>query len=78
MKLAEARATRLFSVERLAREAGVNRATIYSIESGKRLPNLDTVRKIAETLELTDPKEVDEFREAIDRSIRGKDLARIS
>ena len=62
---------------KLAREANVNRGTVYAIEAGKWLPNLETVRKLSEALEV-DPMEVDEFKAAIERSAQqGKGPARV-
>ena len=77
MKLGDIRAQRLYTQASLARAAGVNRGTINAIEAGKWSPALETIRKLAEVLEI-DPNEVDEFREAIEKSARGKEVARVS
>ena len=77
MKLVEARARKLYSADRLAQASGVARSTIYAIEGGRGLPSLDTVRKLSETLEI-DPMEVDEFKAAIERTMRGKEVARVT
>src|SRR5438067_4314963 len=42
-----------FSQESLARKAGVDPKTIRSIESGRHMPRLSTVRLLADALELT-------------------------
>jgi transcriptional regulator with XRE-family HTH domain len=72
MKLVEVRADRLLTVRELARKAGVEPRTIYTIEKGLTVPTLATVRKLSEALEI-DPKEVDEFRAAIERTIQGRE-----
>jgi DNA-binding XRE family transcriptional regulator len=71
MKLVEARAKALYSASALAKAAGVSRASIYDIEGGKWLPSLEMVRKLSEALKV-DPMEVDEFRAAIEKTVRGK------
>jgi DNA-binding XRE family transcriptional regulator len=71
MKLVEARARALYSASALAKAAGMSRASIYDIEGGKWLPSLETVRKLCEVLQV-DPMDVDEFRAAIDKTVRGK------
>ena len=53
-----------FSQEELALVAGLNRLTIWKIETGKVSPTVDTLAKIAEALEiefttLTDVSKVD-------------------
>ena len=53
-----------FSQEELAFKAGVNKNTIWKIETGKVSPTVDTLAKIAEALEiefttLTDVSKVD-------------------
>ena len=77
MRLGDIRAQRLFTQASLARAAGVNRGTINAIEGGKWSPALETIRKLSEALQV-DPVEVDEFREAIEKSARGKQVARVS
>jgi DNA-binding XRE family transcriptional regulator len=72
MKLSEARARKLYTVSRLAKETGVTRGHLYGIERGKWTPSLDLVAKICEVLNLEDPTEIDEFRVAIQRSAEGR------
>jgi DNA-binding XRE family transcriptional regulator len=76
MKLSEARARKLFAVGKLAEAVGISRGHLYGIEGGRWLPSLETVRKICEVLEIQDPMEIDEFKAAIEKSIRGKEPAR--
>ena len=71
MRLAEARAKKLLTAGKLAQAAGMSRASIYAIESGRNIPTLDTVRKLSEVLAV-DPLEVDEFKAAIDKTARPK------
>jgi len=71
MRLVELRAARLLSLRGLAQKAGVSRRTVNTVERGITRPTLETVRKISVALEI-DPHEVDEFREAIENTIRGK------
>ncbi len=49
-KLKELRGARGFSVRGLAREASVSTETVYSVEHGKRQPNLKTLGKLARAL----------------------------
>jgi|FLYL01.1.fsa_nt_gi predicted transcriptional regulator len=72
MKLREARARKLYSVRRLAREAHVAEKTIYAVEGGEWLPSLETVRKLSDVLSV-DPMEIDEFKAAIEKTIAGKE-----
>jgi transcriptional regulator with XRE-family HTH domain len=74
MKLVEARANRALSIRALAKLAGVAPRTITGIEQGEVVPTLSTVGKLADVLEVA-PLEVDEFRVAIERTIRGKETA---
>jgi transcriptional regulator with XRE-family HTH domain len=78
MKLVEARATKALSIRHLARLSGVAARTIYGIEHGQVVPMLPTIYKLAEALGI-EPIEVDEFRVAIERTIRGREpaLARV-
>lgn len=53
-----------FSQEELALKAGLNRLTIWKVETGKVSPTVDTLAKIAEALDidfitLTDVSKVD-------------------
>jgi DNA-binding XRE family transcriptional regulator len=77
MNLSEARARKLLTASRLAALAGMSRAGIYAIESGRNIPTLETVRKLSEVLEV-DPMEVEEFRSAIEKTAqRKKEPARV-
>ncbi len=49
-KLREMRLARGLSVRGLAKEAGVSTETVYSVEHGKRQPNLTTLGKLARAL----------------------------
>ncbi len=75
MKLAEARAQKLYTVRALAIAAGVSESNLYHIEGGAWLPSLNLVRKLVEILEVR-PEEVEEFQAAIEKASK-KDLARI-
>jgi DNA-binding XRE family transcriptional regulator len=75
MKLAVARAQKLFTQASLARAAGVNRSTIHAIEADKWTPAPETVRKLCATLGV-EPAEIDEFQRAIARWAEGKEPAR--
>jgi transcriptional regulator with XRE-family HTH domain len=74
MKLVEARATKALSVRALANVAGVAARTIHGIERGEVVPTLSTIRKLADALGV-EPVQVDEFRVAIEKTIRGKGMA---
>ena len=63
--LRELRLRRLWSQRELARRAGVAEWTVIAAESGRRVPRLVTVRKLAEALGV-EWAEVDEFRAAIE------------
>jgi len=76
LKLVEARSNKLLSIRELASKAGLQWRTVYNIEKGTAIPTLGTVRKLSEALEM-DPREIEEFRAAIEKSIRGKELARV-
>ena len=71
MKLIEARAMQALSTKALAQLAGVAVMTVNHVERGKVLPRLATVRKLSKALRVQ-PNEIDEFREAIERTIRGR------
>jgi transcriptional regulator with XRE-family HTH domain len=58
------------SLRELASKAGLNTMTVNNIELGRTTPNLSTIRKLCEALDV-DPMEVNEFRDVI----RGKELA---
>lgn len=70
MKLREARAKGLIEAGDLAEKAKVSRANVYAIEAGRWLPNLATIRKISEALEI-DPMQIDEFKAAIEATAQG-------
>jgi DNA-binding XRE family transcriptional regulator len=78
MKLAETRARKLLSAGRFAQTLGISKSHLYGIEKGRWLPSLDLVRRMCEVLEVAEPMEIDEFRAAIEKSVRGKELARVS
>ena len=71
MRLVELRADRLLSIRGLAQKAGVSQRTVHTVERGITKPTLNTVRKLSAALEI-DPREVEEFREAIENTVRGK------
>jgi DNA-binding XRE family transcriptional regulator len=72
--LAGVRANRALSIRELAKLARVAPRTVYGIEHGEVVPNLSTIRKLADALGV-EPLDVDEFRVAIERTIRGKETA---
>ncbi len=49
-KLRKLREARGLSVRGLAKEAGISTETVYSVEHGKRQPNLTTLGKLARAL----------------------------
>jgi transcriptional regulator with XRE-family HTH domain len=51
--LRAARRAKLLTQEQLAQEAGLNRVTIWQLETGIRNPQLSTIRRLAEALEVT-------------------------
>jgi transcriptional regulator with XRE-family HTH domain len=67
MKLREARARKLLTVQSLAQLAGVSASTINKIEQGAWLPSLKTIRKLADVLKV-EPSDVEEFKAAIEKS----------
>jgi len=46
----------------------VTASTVYLIEAGKSIPRLKIMRQICEALEIADPHEIDEFRNALELS----------
>ena len=71
MRLVELRADRLLSIRGLAQKSGLSQRTVHTVERGMTKPTLNTVRKLSAALEI-DPREVEEFREAIENTVRGK------
>ena len=72
--LRELRIGRLWSQRELAERAGVAEGTVVSAETGKRLPRLLTMRRIADALGV-DWREVDEFRAAVEDAVEVKAAA---
>lgn len=62
----------LLSVRDLAKAADVSPQTIVSIEARRLSPRPQTMRQIAKALD-TDPREIDEFRDAIAKWVEGGD-----
>jgi transcriptional regulator with XRE-family HTH domain len=58
------RADRLLSIRALAQQAGVAPSTVYLIETGRTVPRLSVVRRLAQALDVA-PASVDEFQQAI-------------
>ncbi len=56
-KIKELREARGLSVRGLAKEAGVSTETVYSVEHGRRQPNLKTLGKLARALQV-DPRDL--------------------
>jgi transcriptional regulator with XRE-family HTH domain len=50
--LRAARRAKLLTQEQLAQEAGLNRVTIWQLETGIRNPQLSTIRRLAEALQV--------------------------
>jgi DNA-binding XRE family transcriptional regulator len=71
MKLSEARAQKLLTVQALARASGVSASNLYKIEDGQYLPSLNTVNRLAEILEVA-PQDVEEFQAAILKAGSGR------
>lgn len=64
MRLLEARRRAGYSTREFARATSSSMRTIWELEKGRRLPQLQTIRKFAGTLAVA-VEDVDEFREAI-------------
>lgn len=60
----ELRLRRLWSQHELAQRSGAAVRTIINLETGQRVPRLQTMRRIAEALEV-DWTEIDEFRSTV-------------
>jgi transcriptional regulator with XRE-family HTH domain len=53
IRLAETRKAQGFSQARLSEMSGVARITIARIETGKQVPTIDTVKKLADALNVS-------------------------
>ena len=62
--LRQARAAKMLTVRGLAQAAGCSPHTVHEIETGKRSPRFDTVRRLSAALEV-EPTQVAEFRRAM-------------
>lgn len=65
---------RLWSQRELASRAGVSQNTIINIETGRRVPRLLTMRRIAAALDV-DWKDVAEFRASVQAIEEGSKAA---
>ena len=63
--LREILADRLLTIRELAQQAGVAPSRLYLIETRRVTPQLTTIRRIADVLDVA-PETVDEFRQAIE------------
>ncbi len=68
------RIARLWSQRELASRAGVSENTVINIETGRRLPRLLTMRRIADALGV-DWNEVAEFRATVQAIEEGSKVA---
>jgi transcriptional regulator with XRE-family HTH domain len=57
IRLKEVREGHFLSQADLSHESGIGKATIARIETGKQLPHLGTVRRLAKALQV-DPREI--------------------
>lgn len=62
--LREWRKRRLLSIQALADQAGVSTKTVWDAEQGHTTPQLSTIRRLCEVLEV-EPDEVTEFAAAL-------------
>lgn len=62
--LRQARAARMLTVRGLASAAGCSPHTVHQVESGKRVPRFDTIRRLSTALGV-EPTQVAEFRGAL-------------
>ena len=62
--LRQARAERMLTVRALARAAGCSPHTVHQVETGRRVPQFATIRRLAEALGVQ-PAEIAEFRPAL-------------
>ena len=52
-RIKEIRQSKNLSITELAKKAGIKRPNLSRLESGKHLPSLDTIEKLAEALEVS-------------------------
>jgi transcriptional regulator with XRE-family HTH domain len=71
MKLSEARAQKLLTVQALSKESGISASSLYKIEAGEYLPSLNAVRQLAKILDVI-PSDVEEFQAAIEKAGSGR------
>ena len=62
--LRQARAARMLTVRGLAAIAGCSPHTVHEVETGKRAPRFDTVKRLSAALGV-EPTEIAEFRRAL-------------
>lgn len=62
--LRQARLDRLLTVRALAAAAGCSPTTVHEVETGKRVPRFDTIRRLSAALKV-EPSQVVEFRQAL-------------
>jgi transcriptional regulator with XRE-family HTH domain len=70
--LREWRVSRMQSVRRLASDAGVTHKTLIDLELGRRTAQYETMRKIAEAVEVS-VGEITEFASALEKRAIGRD-----
>lgn len=61
----EVRRRRFLTVRDLAQKAGVSSRTVMDLEHGRTLPQLRTIQKLANVLDV-DPLDVEEFAQVIE------------
>ncbi len=62
--LRQARAERMLTVRALAQAAGCSPHTVHQVETGRRVPQFDTIRRLSAALGV-EPAEITEFRRAL-------------
>ncbi len=62
--LKQVRSARMLTVRGLAAAAGCSPHTVHQVETGRRVPHFETVRRLSNALGL-EPAEVIEFRRAL-------------
>ena len=62
--LRRARAARMLTVRGLAAAAGCSPHTVHEVETGRRVPRFDTIRRLSEALGV-EPTGIAEFRRAL-------------